>query len=129
MNQPSDDDRRRLEWVQKNRARKDRTSTVGESITKVVGVVMGSPGLSMASQASTVIAAVVDDEFRHHCRVAVSDRGLVTILVDGAVPLDLIRRRWEEKLRTALQSARVGCRTDHIRFGMGLEGLTLAGLE
>ena len=94
----------RLKWVQANRTRRGRTRSVGPLIS---GLVERGPVASVeeALAAAGAIAAVMDDEFRAHCRVTVPDKRTLVINVDSAALVYPIRLRWLSRLQEQLSSS------------------------
>ena len=113
--------RRQLEWVQRNRARSDRTRQAGLPIRQLVrGLEVA--GLPVAGKLAAVIAEVVDQEFRRHCRITLVEGKTLTVSVDEASMVYAMRIRWLKLLHTVL-SAHSGIR--RIAFRFGCEGLPL----
>ena len=116
---------RRLEWVQANRARKDRERTVGPAVNRLVKQI---ESVWTAAQAvASAIGVFVDDEFRDHCRIAVTDGRTLVVNVDSAPLVYPMRLRWLLPLQRALSGAGDGYRIDKIMFEFGTAGVRVNG--
>ena len=115
--------RQQLEWVVKNRAKRDRVSRAGIAIEQVVTTVE-QRGLEPALVVAQALTSIVDDEFRRHCRVAGAMGGRVTIQVDAAPLVSAMRMKWLTAVREGLGAAdrRWGGGTIAFEFGqLGVE--------
>jgi len=95
------EERHQLEWIVKNRAKRSRLSRASSAIDEVVTTI-GQRGLEPALAVAGALGAIVDDEFRRHCRVAGAAGGRVTIHVDTASLVSLMRMKWLEAIRAGL---------------------------
>ncbi len=115
---------RRLEWVQANRARKDRERTVGPAVNRLVKQIESV--WTAAQAAASAIGVFVDDEFRDHCRIAVMDGRTLVVNVDSAPLVYPMRLQWLLPLQQALLNAG-GYRVDKIVFEFGTAGVRING--
>jgi len=101
------DERRQLEWVAKNRAKRSRLSRASTAVEKVVTSVE-QQGVEPALVTAKALAPIVDAEFRRHCRIAGAVGGRVTIHVDAAPLVSVMRMKWLGPIREGLRI--VDCR-------------------
>ncbi len=90
----------RLSWVQSNRKRAEHATPIGELVAKMAA---SMPARGDAEEAAAVIADLVDDEFRKHCRVAGQRNGPWVVNVDAPALVYPMRLRWSARLREALR--------------------------
>ena len=94
------DDRKRLEWLMRNRAKPARMTPANAAITALVEKVWAND-VEPAEEAASALAEVVDDEFRRHCRVAKWQAGWLRIEVDEFSMMPLLRHQWAGPIRAA----------------------------
>lgn len=118
---------RRLEWVSKNRTRRDRTRRAGD----LVGAVVQSgrrPNDEVLHCMAEALAACADEEFREHCRVADFRGGLLRIHVDAPTLVSTMRVRWQTKILAAIKPLRPPIALRDVYFAFGRDGApVLAG--
>ena len=74
-------------------------------------------------EAAAAVASTVDDEFRRHCRVSLWQGRTLTISVDEASMVSMIRSRW---LKVLCDLAHAQALDQRVVFRFGREGLSLA---
>lgn len=94
------DDRKRLEWVMRNRVPRTRTTPANVAIATLVEKVWAN-ALEPAEEAAAALAEVVDEEFSRHCRIAKWQSGWLVVVVDDFAMMPLLRRQWGGRIRTA----------------------------
>ena len=118
------DERQRLEWVHRNRTKKDRTrridDVVGRFVRGEVLRVVASP-----VEIAAALAEVVDDEFRAHCRITVSGRRTVVVHVDSAGLVYVLRSRWRGAIDKRLKKIRPGGYAGRVVFTFGTSGVRI----
>jgi len=111
-----------LEWVQKNRARKDRTHRVGLPIQQLVRQ-LETRAAATTPEILAAIADVADEEFRRHCRIIALDRKTLLVTVDDASMVYVMRLRWLGVLHSTLSHVTGFVR---ITFQFGCEGFPVS---
>ncbi|MHC5111481.1 MAG: hypothetical protein ACYTHJ_16565 [Planctomycetota bacterium] len=110
------DDRKKLQWIQRNRQRPGREKLAVNLVDSIARSVLDDgcgPRLLQAIHDS------VDDAFRQHCRASV-ERGTLVITVGEPGMTDWMRRRWTQKLRLEVCEP---LRLNKIRFEYGTSGV------
>jgi len=112
--------RRKLEWVNRNRRTRVRTSPVAEVLRRVAA---GWRSLDPAAVRKINDAfADVDPGFRAHCRWTLSTDGTMIVFVDEASMVGPMRTRWLTKLGPKLTQPRRDARIRKVEFRFGREG-------
>lgn len=112
---------RRLEWVAKNRTRRDRTRRAGD----LMGAIIESgkrPDDEIIPRVVELLAVCVDDEFRAHCRIAEFRGGLLRVHVDAPTLVSAMRGRWRTRICSALKGGRPGFALRDVFFTFGRDG-------
>lgn len=118
---------RRLEWVQRNRARRERVRPLGAVLQRFVSAVeAANPPLEEAVRLA--IAGCTDEMFRRHCRVR-SSGGTLRIAVDPPGLLYVMRTQWLGTIDRALAESGVRRFVGRVRFEAGTHGESLASVE
>jgi hypothetical protein len=107
-----------LLWAQRNRTRTERARSAGALVTHLAdGLVTGE--IASVKAAAAMIAPLVDDEFRRHCRVASADGGSMVVHVDEPGLVGAMRLRWSGPLQAALvgSKSRRGARRVFFEWG------------
>ncbi len=99
------DDASQLDWVARNRARTDRRQLAGDVIAKVAER-LGWQSEEPAGRVAEILAGVVDEEFRRHCRVGRVVRGVLTLEVDEPACVSMLARQWSSRVLEAVGSRR-----------------------
>lgn len=108
-------EREQLQWIQRNRAKHTRMRSIADAVNRLVeSVAAGARELSAA--AASAIEAVVDDEFRKHCRVLRSQGGGLIVVVDDPANVYLMRMKWWGPLSEAMMRAGHRATDERIRF-------------
>lgn len=115
-----------LEWIQENRAKKDRVRTVGDAVEQLVSRVVESRDIAAMRKAAEVLSGLVDNEFRRHCHVAAADNGKLAIHVDNPALVYPMRLRWSIPLRDALSRAGRLAPGARVVFEQGMAGIALS---
>jgi len=82
-----------LKWVQENRGKRARAVPVSAPIERLVQRA-ADPGGVDASSVVAVLRSCVDDAFRRGCRVFVRGDGAISIQVERAGDVYVMRQRW-----------------------------------
>ena len=86
--------------------------------------IVGS-GIAVAQSAAACVRAQVDDDFRAHCRVAVSSNGTISIVVDHPGRVYAMRTRWLASLSEVLSRSDRSLSGSRIQFEYGSHGVVL----
>ena len=116
----------RFKWVQVNRGRTDRVRHVGPLIEGLLQRRIVTT-VAAAQEAAVAITAVVDDEFRARCRVAVPDKRTLVVNVDSAALVYSMRLRWLSPLLRVLSGSGGGPVFERIAFEFGTAGVRVEG--
>ncbi|MGD2108665.1 MAG: hypothetical protein PVI86_04670 [Phycisphaerae bacterium] len=81
-------------------------------------------GLAASRECVDVLRAVVDDDFKRHCRLAVVGRRLF-VNVNQESRVYAMRMRWEARLRKSVASYRHRLGVSDVVFGFGETGARL----
>lgn len=93
--------RTQLEWVQRNRAPRSRAVAAGQAVTDFAKHLWATD-IGPAEAAADALSELVDETFRRHCRVAAFNRNVLTVHVEQAALVDVMRRNWSTKIRREL---------------------------
>lgn len=109
-----------LARIQENRAQRVRVVSAGVLIKRLAERIRDR-SFGPASEVASIVAELVDDEFRRHCRVAAVRAGRVDFSVDRGNLVWPMRVRWAEKLTAELATrhASRSIRGITFRFGRG----------
>ena len=118
------DDEAQLRWVMRNRSRSDRARPAGAVIARILKEKWSADAERLATVAAD-LDALVDEEFRDHCRIAGLNNGVLTINVDDPGRVSAIRHRWLTPLQAAMSSRGTDSRVGRILFTVGSTGTTL----
>jgi len=114
-----------LGWVQRNRGPRTKAHLAEECLKRLVRG-MDRPENPRERRILSVIGETTDEDFRRHCRVEVK-RAMVTIHVDDASLVGVMRLKWSARLQEALR----GPFGDHgalrCRFAYGTAGRRISG--
>lgn len=116
----------RLKWIQANRRTKDRMQRAAVPIQRLTENMLTGAGIEAARQAALVIAGIVDDEFRVHCRIWSAERGALIVYVDNPALVCAMRLRWSRPLREGLANVKAGRLAGGIVFSYGEAGVRVA---
>lgn len=103
---------------------KGRVQRVGTLIQRLVKETLVG-GFVPAQAVASAISAVVDEDFRSHCRVAVTDQRTLVINVDSAPLVYLMRLRWSSAVLEALSGLSGRWQINRIVFEFGTAGIHL----
>lgn len=118
---------RRLEWVQRNRVRRERVRPLGAALQRIAGAAAAAnPPLDEVVR--SVIAGCTDEMFQSHCRLR-STRDALLIEVDPPGFLYAMRIQWLGIIERALAESRVRRFVGRVRFEAGTRGESLPGVE
>lgn len=118
---------RRLEWVQRNRARRERVRPLGAVLQRVADA-MASANPPLDEAVCSAIVGCTDETFHRHCRLR-SSGGALVIEVDPPGLLYAMRVQWLNIIERALAEGRARRFVGRVRFIAGDRGESLAGLE
>ncbi len=82
-------------------------------------------GFTAAKSVAVSVRDQVDDDFRAHCRVAVSPNGTISIVVDHPGRVYAMRTRWLAPLSKVLSQSDRALSGSRIRFEYGSHGVVL----
>ncbi len=111
-----------LDWIQRNRRRAERTQRASALVERLVRHAAQDETLH---EAATILAGLVDEEFRRHCRVGGIRSAILLIHVDQASMVNAMQWRWSGQLREALKTARGGIKTLGVRFAFSTTGVRI----
>ncbi len=117
--------KQQLKWAQVNRTRWDRTRLVGASMTHLVGEA-AITRVGAALEAASMVADLVDEEFRAHCRIVVTEARTLVINVDDSAQACTLRSRWLLPVREALRIRKSSKLSGEVVFAFGHEGIGFA---
>lgn len=117
-------DQRKLEWVQRNRQKKQRTSSIGDVAVEVVTRIC-QDGFDPMMKVADSLSNCVDDEFRDHCRVAGLQSQTLMIHVNQAARVSALQRRWSEKIKDYTKRTFGSGAIKKIDFRFGREGVLI----
>ncbi len=115
----------RLKWIQANRRTKDRMQRAFVPIQRLTENMLSGAGVEAARQAALVVADIVDDEFRVHCRLWSAGRGTLIVQVDNPALVCAMRLRWSGPLNEGLSTVKTGRLTGGIVFCYGEAGIRI----
>lgn len=113
---------RPLEWIQRNRTRRQRLRSVGVPVTRLVERLSETEGVPVQAVAEAV-ADRVDDVFRAHCRLDVTRGRTLVVYVDRPAMVYSMRLQWHAALRKVLAERGFGSRIRRIEFVYDAPGL------
>ncbi len=110
-----------LMWVARNRVRTERVRSAGALVTHLAdGLVPGE--IASVKAAAAMVAPLVDDEFRRHCRVASIGGGALVVHVDEPGLVGAMRLRWSGPLQAALAGSKSRRGVRRVFFEWGRAG-------
>ena len=112
----------RLLWVQRNRWRTAQTVQLGPLVQRLIKQVCAPDPLARVAHAADVLAGVVDEEFRNHCRIAGIKQGTLIVHVDHPGIVYALRGRWRVSLLEALGTIRGRAAIQQVIFRFGSDG-------
>lgn len=117
-------DQRKLEWVQRNREKKQQTRKIGDVAVEVVNRIR-QDGFDPMMKVADTLSNCVDDEFRNHCRIAGLQYQTLMIHVDQPARISALQRRWSLEIMNQMRRA-FGYGTIHkVDFRYGREGILI----
>ncbi len=114
----------RLEWAQKNRARKRRVQPIGVWMGRLAGRLTETPQAD-AGEVARQLSGIVDEDFRTHCRVVLTDRHGLRVCVDHVALVYPMRAKWLRRLGKTARERYWGGKVREVEFVYGTEGATL----
>jgi len=120
-------ERHQLEWVWRNRSRRNRTARAGDEIGRFAREVQRRD-VEPAIEVAEALAPIVDAQFRRHCRVAGAAGKVVTVHVEPASMVGVMKMRWHAALRAAMSARGRAWRGATIRFAPGRAGVAVRGV-
>ncbi len=114
----------RLEWAQRNRTRKRRAQPVGVWMGRLADRLTETAQAGVGEVARQ-LAEIVDEEFRTHCRVVLTDRHRLRVCVDHVALVYPMRAKWLRCLGKTARERHWGGKVREIEFVYGTEGATL----
>ncbi|RME38138.1 MAG: hypothetical protein D6788_08035, partial [Planctomycetota bacterium] len=76
----------RLRWVQRNRCRRERARPLGQEMGRVVGGLID--GAATTAEVVSDVAEKVDETFKEHCRLNLTESGELLVSVDDPAWID-----------------------------------------
>jgi len=113
-----------MEWVAKNRSRKSGAARAAEAVEKIVSAVEQN-GMGPAMAVAQVLAPIVDDEFRRHCRIVRGAGGRLSVQVDALPLVDVMRRKWSDPIREGLKEVDRRMCGGPLVFELGQSGVAI----
>jgi hypothetical protein len=118
------DARKQMEWVQRNRGPRSRTTTIQAAVAELAAKLADeAEPLEAAAEA---LAGIVDEEFRRHCCVSKLSGTTLTIHVDEPAMVSLFRIQWGSRIRRDLPKA-LGRAIGRVVFVAGCGGTPIGG--
>jgi hypothetical protein len=110
---------KRLQWVARNRTRRDVVVRAGELVAHAVRSA-GRSDAAVVALLSEQLGGVVDESFRRHCRAVAVRGGRLIIGVDAPSMVSLMQARWRSRLQAAIRALapRSGARDVSFEFGL-----------
>jgi hypothetical protein len=90
-----------LKWVQQNRSISARTERVGPLVRRYLQQ-RYRPCREEAVRVASILADVVDEEFRKHCVIGAVEHGVALVHVDHPALVYAMRARWLDRLLQVL---------------------------
>lgn len=116
--------RAQLEQIQQNRMRKGGVHPVSTMVNRLAGRLL-ERDFPVASAVATVLADVVDEEFRIHSRIGEIRGTTVTINVDHPALVYSMRTRWLRPVAEALRGCACRPPISKVVFAFGDGGLNI----
>ncbi|MCH7838924.1 MAG: DUF721 domain-containing protein [Planctomycetes bacterium] len=113
-----------LEWVQRNRTRRNRTLDAQTVVQRLLDTV-NTAGVEQTARMAKVLAGVVDHQFREHCRLAGIQGGALIVHVDHPSLVAFMRVQWSRRLCSVLQGQGGRCTARKVTFRPGQEGVPI----
>ncbi|MCH7885289.1 MAG: DUF721 domain-containing protein [Planctomycetes bacterium] len=113
-----------LEWVQRNRTRRNRTLDAQTVVQRLLDTV-NTAGVEQTARMAKVLAGVVDHLFREHCRLAGIQGGALIVHVDHPALVAFMRVQWSRRLCSVLQGQGGRCTARKVTFRPGQEGVPI----
>ena len=111
-----------LRWIQKNRATYDRARSVGPLFQQLAECVNEE---GVLYETASILAHVVDEDFRRYCRIGGLRGATLVIHVGYAAMVHPMQLRWLGKLSEVLRSVRGRIRITRIAFAFGGGGVRI----
>lgn len=105
-----------LGWILRNRSGRRRTEQIGASAAHLLEKVQRRVSSEPAEAVGQAIAAVVDEDFVHHCKVGEVRSGKLVISVDDERLVYAYRARWSRSLSERIREACPGCGVWGVQF-------------
>lgn len=113
-----------LDWIQRNRRRMPRARSVGGLMARVVDG-LDDKARAGVRDAANSLSALVDDDFRAHCRLTPGAGDRLTVNVDHASLVYPMRAKWLPLLMRELVTGHRRGGTRDITFAYGRDGITV----
>lgn len=118
----------RLQWIQRNRVKRERVQHVGAALGRLARELL-STETDRTAKIVRRINTVVDAEFCRHCRILVTREGRLLVNVDEPGLVYTMRLRWAALLGRSLGGMLPGVRQGRLMFVHGRAGVSLAGSD
>ena len=112
----------RLQCVQRNRQRTARSVRLGPLVQRLIKQAYAPELLAPTSHTADLLAGVVDEEFRNHCRIASVAHQTLVLHVDKQGMVFALRARWTTPIEKALDHLRGRAAIRRVVFQIGVEG-------
>ena len=119
----------RLLWVQKNRWRAAQTAQLGSLVQRWMKRACAPERLAPVAHAAELLAGLVDEEFRNHCRIAGMEHGALIVHVDHPGMVYALRGRWRIPILEALGTMRGQAAVQGVVFRFGCDGWRISPAE
>lgn len=113
-----------LDWIQQNRRRTPRARSAGGLMARLVDGLDDKAWAGVRDTANS-LSALVDDEFRNHCRLTPGTGGRLTVNVDHAGLVYPMRAKWLPLLTRELVAGHRGYGVRSITFAYGQDGVAV----
>ncbi len=113
-----------LDWIQRNRRRSPRARSVAGLMARLVDGLDDKTWAGVRDTAN-LLSALVDDDFRKHCRLTPGTGGRLTVSVDHAGLVYAMRAKWLPLLTRELMTGHRGGGARSITFTYGQDGVSV----
>jgi hypothetical protein len=115
-----------LYWVGRNRRPRQTEHRAGEFVAEAVRAASRKDGAVLAKVCG-VLAHLVSEEFRTHCRAAAVLGGRLMVNVDAPSMVSVFAARWRQRLVSAIRTHAPRCGVRDVSFQFGAGGVPFEG--
>lgn len=113
-----------LDWIQRNRRRSPRARSAGGLMVRLVDG-LDDKARAGVRDAANSLSALVDDDFREHCRLTPGAGDRLMVNVDHAGLVYPMRAKWLPLLTRELVAGRRSGGARSIAFAYGRDGIAV----